>query len=100
MRHIVLWGSVMLAVGAAFACNSSSSSTADDTEAGAPVDDTEGGASLPPSGAPTGPAGTGLATGLPCDVQAVIENRCLACHGGQMTGVPPMLNYDDMMAKS
>ena len=99
MRHIVLWAPVAIAIGAAFACNSSSSSSADDTEAGVPAD-TEGGAVLPPSGAPEGPAGTGLATGLPCDVQAVLENRCLACHGGQMTGVPPMLNYDDMMAKS
>jgi mono/diheme cytochrome c family protein len=101
MRHLVLWGSVALAIGAAFACGGSKSSDAvDDTEAGVVDPGAEGGASLPPSGAPEGPAGTGLATGLPCDVQAVLENRCLACHGGQMTGVPPMLNYDDMMAKS
>jgi mono/diheme cytochrome c family protein len=102
MRHLVLWGSVALAIGAAFACGGSKSSdTADDTEAGVVDPNDEGGtAALPPSGAPEGPAGTGLATGLPCDVQAVLENRCLACHGGQMTGVPPMLNYDDMMVKS
>ena len=100
-RHIVLWGSVALAVSAAFACSGSSSNgAADDSEAGVLPSDQEGGASLPPSGAPTGPAGTGLATGLPCDVQAVIENRCLACHGGQMNGVPLMLNYDDMQVKS
>jgi cytochrome c5 len=100
MRHIILWGSVALAIGAAFACSSTSSSNPDDGDGGVDPTGSEGGASLPPSGAPSGPAGTGLATGLPCDVQAVLENRCLACHGGQMTGVPSMLNYDDMLAKS
>lgn len=100
MRHLVLWGSVSLAIGAAFACNgSSSSNSADDTEAGVVDPNAEGGAVLPPSG-PQGPAGTGLATGLPCDVQAVLENRCLACHSGMMAAAPPLLNYDDLMAKS
>jgi mono/diheme cytochrome c family protein len=101
MRHIVLWGSVALAIGAALACSSSSPSDAvDDSDAGVDPMAPETGAALPPAGAPSGPAGTGLATGLPCDVQAVLENRCLACHGGQMAGVPPMLDYDDMMVKS
>ena len=47
---------------------------------------------------PSGPAGTGLATGLPCDVQAVIENRCIACHSGDTP--PPLLDYDDLARKS
>ena len=47
---------------------------------------------------PTGPAGTGAATGLPCDVQGVIENRCIACHDG-VTQVA-LLDYDDFLAKS
>ena len=25
-------------------------------------------------------AGTGAATGLPCDVQQLLENRCIGCH--------------------
>ena len=27
-------------------------------------------------------AGTGAATGLPCDVQQLFENRCIGCHLG------------------
>lgn len=50
------------------------------------------------AGAPTGAAGTGLGTGLPCEVQGIIENRCLACHGG--TSPPPLLRYEDLTAKS
>jgi hypothetical protein len=46
-----------------------------------------------------GPAGTGLNTGLPCDVQAVIENRCIACHDG--SGDPPkLLDYASLTAPS
>lgn len=101
MRHFILWGAVALATGAAFACSSSSSNSATDDDGGVTDPNDEGGtAALPPGSAPQGAAGTGLVTGLPCDVQAVLENRCLACHGGQMTGVPPMLNYDDMLVKS
>jgi mono/diheme cytochrome c family protein len=97
MRHLVLCGFIALAVGAAFACGGSSATSSDD-DGGAPVDlvPEGGGASLPPSG----PAGTGLVTGLPCDVQAVLEDRCLACHSGTMAAAPPMLTYDDMIAKS
>jgi mono/diheme cytochrome c family protein len=46
-----------------------------------------------------GPAGTGLVTGLPCDVQAIIENRCIACHDGSDTP-PKLLDYDDLVASS
>jgi hypothetical protein len=97
MRHVVLWGSVALAIGAALACSSSSSDSTEEP----PVDPlAEGGvAALPPSGTtPQGPAGTGLLTGLPCDVQAVLEDRCLACHSG--TIAVKLLTYDDLMAKS
>jgi mono/diheme cytochrome c family protein len=52
----------------------------------------------PPVTTPQGKAGTGEATGLPCDVQAVIENRCIACHGA--ASPPPLLNYNDLTAKS
>src|SRR5581483_10337176 len=43
-------------------------------------------------------AGSGLNTGLPCDVQAVLENRCIACHDG--TTAVSMLSYTDLMKKS
>src|SRR5688572_27995091 len=44
-------------------------------------------------------AGTGLFTGLPCEVQAVLENRCIVCHDG--TQNPPLLlNYDHLVAPS
>ncbi|MDB4939491.1 MAG: hypothetical protein JWP87_6463 [Labilithrix sp.] len=98
MRHIVLWGAVAIAIGAALACSSSSSEPTEEP----PVDpNAEGGtgAQLPPSGVtPQGPAGTGALTGLPCDVQAVLEDRCLACHSGKIA--VPLLTYDDLMKKS
>lgn len=98
MRHIVLLSAVALGIMAAVACSSSTNEAVEDgTDAG---DGTEqGSAVLPPSGnTPSGPAGTGLNTGLPCDVQAVLEDRCIACHSG--TSPPPLLSYDDLLAKS
>lgn len=43
---------------------------------------------------------TGL-TGLPCDVEAVLQNNCTVCHGPTATdagGPPPLIGYDDMKA--
>jgi mono/diheme cytochrome c family protein len=37
-------------------------------------------------------------TGLPCDVQKVLEDACIACHGGSQA--PPMLSYGDLLAQS
>ncbi len=54
-------------------------------------------AEAPDASVLTGAAGTGLGTGLPCDVQAVIENRCIACHDGK-TSPPKLLDYDDLLA--
>ena len=52
-----------------------------------------------PSSTPSeGPAGSGLSTGLPCDVQGIIENRCIACHAGELP--PPLLDYEDLKAPS
>jgi hypothetical protein len=56
-----------------------------------------GGAPGTDAGQLTGAAGTGLGTGLPCDVQAVIENRCIACHDGN-SRPPKLLNFDDLVA--
>lgn len=50
----------------------------------------------PGTGTEEGPAGTGLNTNLPCDVQAILENRCIACHDGK-TAVA-MLKYSDLVA--
>jgi cytochrome c5 len=48
----------------------------------------------------TGAAGTGLKTGLPCEVQAVLENRCIACHDGTRPESPRLLDYADLVAPS
>ena len=43
-------------------------------------------------------AGTGAATGLPCDVQQLLENRCIGCHQG--TSPPPLLTYAELLKPS
>jgi cytochrome c5 len=83
MRSAVLFA-VLAGALAAAACGSSSDSDSVD----------------PKSGGGTGPAGTGLATGLPCDVQALLENRCIACHDGKHPGSPRLLDYADLTAPS
>ncbi len=94
MRHVVLLASVALAVGAAIACSTSSTSSNDDADAGdPPVTLPE---EFPP--APPGPAGSGGNTGLPCDVQAVLENRCIACHDG--TAQIALLSFANLTAPS
>jgi hypothetical protein len=100
MRHaILLLGSIGLAVAAAAACSSETEDTEVVTDGGT----ADGTSTLPgadsnaPSG-PEAPAGTGGNTGLPCDVQAVLENRCIACHDGGKA--VPMLTYGDLAKKS
>lgn len=96
MRNALLLGSVALAFGTAIACSSPSEDDATVVTDGG-ID--EGGYTLPgnvPSG--EGPAGTGANTGLPCDVQAVLENRCIACHDGKTARA--MLSYSDLVAKA
>lgn len=44
-------------------------------------------------------AGSGAPTGLPCDVQQVIENQCIACHLGT-TSAPALLTYEDLVKPS
>lgn len=41
-------------------------------------------------------AGTGGNTGLPCDVQQLLENRCVGCHVG--TSPPPLLTYGNLVS--
>jgi cytochrome c553 len=96
MRNALLFSSVVGAIAVGVACNSSYDSAATvDEDAGA-----GGGTVLPPTnGTNTGPAGSGLNTGLPCDVQAVLENRCIACHSGDV-GPVALRDYDDLLAPS
>jgi hypothetical protein len=119
MRQVMIVASLALFAGgaAAIACSSESALTnsADGGADGGGTSDQDGGGTTDNGGGsdagssgsntdagPLGQAGTGAATGLPCDVQATIENRCLACHDGTMkgAGAPPMLNYNDLMVKS
>lgn len=101
MRHFATsTAALAILLAAAFACSSSSEeeATPGDPDAAA-VDDAGTAVLPPPSGSsPAGPAGSGLKTGLPCDVQAIIEDRCIACHAG--TSPPPLLTYADLTAKS
>jgi hypothetical protein len=99
MRSAFLMGSLVVALGvAAIAACSTSNEVTDDADAG----DDEGGSNTIPPGSgpesPPGPAGSGLNTGLPCDVQGVLENRCIACHDGGKAVA--MLSYDDLMKMS
>lgn len=101
MRRFRLALPVALAIASGIACGVSSSGSGLGEESDA------GDAAVTPPGtieptddgpAPTGKAGTGENTGLPCDVQQVVENRCIGCHGGDQA--PPMLTYADLVAKS
>lgn len=102
MRHALLLLTIptIAAAVVAAACSTSLSEP--------PAEEADGGDTVLPPGTdpattpsttdPTGPAGSGLATGLPCDVQGVIENRCIACHQGESP--PPLLDYADLSAPS
>lgn len=78
------------------ACKSSESSSDEalDEDAGQTIPPADTTSNPTTTDAPTGPAGTGL----PCDIQALLENRCQACHDGQMQ--PALMTYADLMAKS
>lgn len=100
MRNLLLFGCTVLAASVPFACSTSSSgngATLDDGAVSsgddAATDDDFGGVGVVPGG-----AGTGANTGLPCDIQAILEVRCIGCHSG--TNPPPLLTYDELMAKS
>lgn len=101
LRHALLVLLVpALATATVAACTGSASQVAAETPDGG-----DPGSVMPPGidpgqdpGGPTGPAGSGLGTGLPCDVQGIIENRCIACHAASVP--PTLLRYEDLIAKS
>ncbi|MDB4937380.1 MAG: hypothetical protein JWP87_4352 [Labilithrix sp.] len=99
MRNVLVFAAAGGALAAAIACGKGGIEQVGeiDLDGGAPDDSVILGPDNKP--APTGPAGSGLATGLPCDVQAVVENRCKTCHEGN-AGAPRLLDYADFMAPS
>jgi hypothetical protein len=116
---VFLTVSMSLAVAAAVGCSPGQAAPSSDDSNGsnaAPVTQAPAASTAPPAAtatapppppAPvpptaTGPAGTGLATGLPCDVQGVIENRCLACHNDPpANGAPtPLTSFAELAAPS
>lgn len=98
-HHLLLIAGIAFGIAAAVACSSGAKEelSGDGTDGG-----DDGSVILGPDNkpVPSGPAGSGLATGLPCDVQAVIENRCIACHDGKTAGAPKMLVYADLLQPS
>src|SRR5438045_4147908 len=96
--RLLLLAALAGAIGAAIACGTGKIELTDADGFGGEVGGP--GAVLPSSSGPPGKAGSGLATGLPCDVQALFENRCISCHSGAMPGSPPLLNYNDLLAPS
>lgn len=66
----------------------------------APPDDSNpsGGAS---SGSPGGsPAGGGQASGLPCEIAALLATHCQGCHGSPPAAPMPLLTYEDLAASA
>ncbi len=102
MRNLLLLGCIALSASVPFACSTSDSGTnggalddAAPTTIGddAATDDDFGQVGVVPGG-----AGTGANTGLPCDVQAILEVRCIGCHSG--SSPPPLLTYKDLTSPS
>ena len=96
MRRVLLFAIAAGAVAAAFACGAGKTEQLSDVGIG-PSED--GGNSVILN-APTGPAGSGLVSGLPCDVQAVVEERCVRCHSGEQPGTPKLSEYPDFLLPS
>jgi mono/diheme cytochrome c family protein len=57
---------------------------------------TDAGSPNRPEASTPDPGGPG--SGLPCEVQGVIEKRCIVCH--RDSSPPPLRTYDDLIAKS
>lgn len=81
-----------LLAGAAFAACTSASTTGADGESTSSTAET---------GAGTSAGGSGGASGLPCDVQTMLVERCQTCHSSPPKGAPmPLVRYDDLVATS
>ena len=97
-------GGLVVAAAVAAACGTADTAALSPDPSGA-----EGGTTIPGDPADTGAsgdginttgkgAGTGAATGLPCDVQQLLENRCIGCHLGPAPAA--LLTYDDLLKPS
>ena len=97
--HRLAYAAICGALAAAIACSQGANEHLSDLSGDLDAGD---GVILGPDNQPaaTGPAGSGLATGLPCDVQAVVENRCKSCHEGTTAGAPRLLDYADFKQPS
>jgi len=71
-----------------------SSTEADSSTESNSSDDTTPVGDIPSDGG----AGTGAFTGIPCDVQQILETACLGCH--TKTNTPYLLTYADLTAAS
>jgi hypothetical protein len=98
--------SAALAAASTTACGHGSTSSEDGDAGGTESPVTSASGTNAPASTPVGPtgqAGTGQATGLPCDVQGILENRCIDCHGptaSTASGPPPLLSYSQLVAPS
>ena len=93
MRKVALTVSLWAGVSLGAACGNS----AEDFPPGHPYGGDAGTTATGDDGGATG-AGTGGFSGLPCDVQKIVEDGCIGCHGG--TQSPRMLTYADLTAAS
>ncbi len=82
MRYALLFGSMALATSSAVACDDMSPPHSPFSPGG--------------STATSGGSGTGSFTGLPCDVQKVLEDGCIGCHSGSQA--PPLRSYEELTA--
>lgn len=96
--HRLVYAAVLGALAAALACSKGATEHLSDLGGDSNAGDVVLGPDNQP--APTGPAGSGLVTRLPCDVQAVVENRCISCHEGTTAGAPRLLDYADFQQPS
>lgn len=100
MRHVVIYAAAASAILAAIACTKGATEQLSDVGGFDPNADNSVVLGPDNKPAPTGPAGSGLVTRLPCDVQAVVENRCKGCHDGSTIGAPRLLEYTDFVVSS
>jgi Copper type II ascorbate-dependent monooxygenase, C-terminal domain len=57
------------------------------------------GADIPGGGTPGGGATAGGTSGLPCDVAAILKEKCQTCHGNPlMSGPMPLVTWNDLQA--
>jgi hypothetical protein len=115
MRHALMGSLVVMMAGGGLAAACGDASGTDSLGPGTGYGQDGGGGATDEAGNPKNPsdsdagvdngintsgkgAGTGAATGLPCDVQQLLENRCIGCHLGPSP--KPLLTYADLTAAS